>query len=249
MLVFRRYSSQQAETNQFSAPINVVTQDVALYRAYVGRQTISGGAALDVYVDDFNGTATSGTQRSAYDGVGVARVLPVLNIEQNETFIMTNGTLTCAAINNQGTIKASVGALNVTGNVTNSGDVFLSGSAVLVVTGSFVNNGLLDLINWSGPLPPNFINNGVLLDRTSVKMKDLTKNGNTMQVTIPGYTGHSYQLQRALTVSASGSDWQNVGAPANGTGTHGVGVMLQFEDPGSPLPQNAFYRIVVNALP
>ena len=81
MLVFRRYASQQAETNQFTAPVNVLDQDAALYRGYLGRKIVTAGSAIEVYVDDFNGLATAGTQRTAFDGLGVARVLNRVRIE------------------------------------------------------------------------------------------------------------------------------------------------------------------------
>ena len=74
LLVFRRYSCQQATAEQFAEPVTVLDDQQALYRAYVGRRTVGDGAAIEVFLDDFDGAATAGTQRSAYDGIGVARV-------------------------------------------------------------------------------------------------------------------------------------------------------------------------------
>jgi hypothetical protein len=77
MLVFRRHSSQQAETNAFIASVQCVVEDVALYRAYVGRMQLAAGSTITVFVDDFDGSTSSGAQRTAYHGIGVAPVVPV----------------------------------------------------------------------------------------------------------------------------------------------------------------------------
>lgn len=69
MLVFRGDSSQQAETKRFEGAVKVLDGPVALYRAYIGRQRVTNGSAIRVYLDDAAG-------RTAYDGLGVARVLP-----------------------------------------------------------------------------------------------------------------------------------------------------------------------------
>ena len=75
MLLFRRTSSQQAQAVQFDGSVTTLDSSVALYRAYVGRREVVGGAAIDVYIDDVAGSNPDGSQRTAYDGVGVAPVL------------------------------------------------------------------------------------------------------------------------------------------------------------------------------
>ena len=242
LMVFRRYSSPQAETNHFAAPLIVVEKDVALYRAYVGRRTVSASSAIDVYVDDFDGAATA-TRRTAYDGVAVSRVLPVLNVDSGELFVMTNGSTTWAAIRNNGSIILAQGNVTVTGNVTNFGDLMLSGNASLNLNGALVNFGLLDLINWQGTLPTNFINQGIVLDQTDVKIESFWRNGNETRLTILSYAGHDYQLQRAPDLT--NGVWENVGAEVSGTGLHGTGGLIEFVDPNALLEQTGFYRVLV----
>lgn len=47
--------------------------------------------------------------------------------------------------------------------LVNNGTMILSGNAGLIVDGWFTNNGTLDISGWSNSLPPNFVNNGVLI--------------------------------------------------------------------------------------
>lgn len=48
--------------------------------------------------------------------------------------------------------------------------LLLTGNAVLDITGTLTNTGVLDLISWTGTLPSGFINNGIVLDRSAVKI-------------------------------------------------------------------------------
>lgn len=52
----------------------------------------------------------------------------------------------------------------VAGDVVNSGTMRLTGDAGLTVDGAFTNNGVLDIATWNGSLPPDFVNNGTVLD-------------------------------------------------------------------------------------
>ena len=246
MLVIRRYSSQQCETNQLGTPANVLTNDVALYRAYVGRKVVTAGSALSVYVDDFDGAAVPGSQRTAYQGLGVARVLPILNIGPGQSFAMTNGTLTCAGLNNEGVLTAATGALIVTGNVTNTGDLRLSGQASLSVAGTLSNRGLLDVINWDGTLPAGLLNTGIVLDRSTLELS-IVSIGPGIRMTIPGYAGHTYQLQTASTLPCAPADWQNLGGLVFGTGEHGIPVPIQYEPTNALAAPFGYYRVSVAA--
>ena len=49
------------------------------------------------------------------------------------------------------------------GDVTNNGLMRFSGGAGISVSGAFVNNGVLDLIDANQTLPPGFVNNGIVL--------------------------------------------------------------------------------------
>jgi len=80
--LFRDNGAQQAEVVQFdSSDPEVVLSGAsssALYRAYVGRREVTGGAAIDVFVDDFvtstGAGGVAGANRTWYDGLGYALV-------------------------------------------------------------------------------------------------------------------------------------------------------------------------------
>ncbi len=164
-------------------------------------------------------------------------------ITANTVQINSGGTLTgCGTINgnllNNGTVVADGGAtLEISGNVTNNGAMqFINGSG-LAVTGTFANNGLLDLLTGAQTLPVNFINNGTVLLATNVVVTSFTKTSGTILLTIYGYDGHTYQLQRTATLNSA--NWQNVG-PAQ----DGQGAPLTFTD--TPGGGQNFYRVSVS---
>lgn len=74
MLAFRSRGSQMADPAQFEQIDTVTAQggDVQVYRVYVGRQTLAANGSIDVFVDDWS--TSKFTERTWYDGVGVARV-------------------------------------------------------------------------------------------------------------------------------------------------------------------------------
>jgi hypothetical protein len=86
--LFRDNGAQQADAAQFDsadpAIVLAAASDSALYRAYVGRQEVVGGAVIDVYIDDlvastgFGGTA--GANRTWYDGLGYALVTSLMSV-------------------------------------------------------------------------------------------------------------------------------------------------------------------------
>ncbi|MGH7941624.1 MAG: alpha-L-rhamnosidase C-terminal domain-containing protein, partial [Limisphaerales bacterium] len=112
------------------------------------------------------------------------------------------------------TIVSAGGILTVGGSVTNLGTVRLLGNAQLSVGGQFVNDGVLDIMTWNGSLPSNFINNGLVLDRSAIKIESSAIQGPAFSVTIMGYQGHTYQLQ--YSTSLSPASWTNVGPPQPG---------------------------------
>jgi hypothetical protein len=76
MLCFFRQSSQYAEASQFSNPVTVTGTGVQLYRIYIGRQIVSGGSSVVVYLDNYDSTFTGNKpSRTTYDGIGVASVI------------------------------------------------------------------------------------------------------------------------------------------------------------------------------
>jgi hypothetical protein len=77
MLCFNKQASQHAEASQFSGSVTVTGTGVQLYRVYIGRKEISGGASIDVYLDNYDSSYSGDVPtRTTYDGVGVALVIP-----------------------------------------------------------------------------------------------------------------------------------------------------------------------------
>ncbi len=150
-----------------------------------------------------------------------------------------SGTLTSSLqVQSGGTVDSTGGVLNITGNVTNSGTMRLTGGAALTVSGTFVNNGLLDIMTGTQTLPANFINNGIVLDSSAVRVATIGKTSTTFTVTIQGYAGHAYQLQSADTLSGP---WTDIGPAQSGTNSQ-----LTFQDSSSATAPRKFYRIRVN---
>ena len=71
MQLYRRNGSQQAEAAQFDAAETLAGGGLNLYRAYLGRVSVSGGSSVSAIIDDF---ATTTANRAMYDGLGYALV-------------------------------------------------------------------------------------------------------------------------------------------------------------------------------
>jgi hypothetical protein len=78
LIDFRRYGSQHAEADQFASieAVSANSNDLLLYRAYLGRTDVLGGTDIDVFIDDWS-TSVGGAIRTWYDGVGYALVTDV----------------------------------------------------------------------------------------------------------------------------------------------------------------------------
>jgi autotransporter-associated beta strand protein len=135
-------------------------------------------------------------------------------------------------------VATFAGTLEGTGSVTVNGTLRLVGDASLSFTGTFTNNGILDLMTWNGTLPTGFINNCIVLDRSKVRVNSFIRSGNTYTLGVTGYRGHVYQLQRSDDLSGP---WQNLGPSKPGTGAE-----LIFTDPADVLLAHRFYRIAVS---
>ena len=145
-----------------------------------------------------------------------------------------NGSVT---INAGGVATANSGTLTFNGNTINQGVVRMTGGATFINNGTFQNNGVIDVITGNFTPQPGFTNNGTILDKSLVKVKQLTKNGAGVIVTIDGYTGHTYQLQRSGSLSTD--TFTNVGSPVAGI----TGQPIQFADVFGA--SDGFYRVVV----
>jgi hypothetical protein len=139
----------------------------------------------------------------------------------------------------QGTLTiGSGGQLTVSGNITNSATLRLTGNAQLNVSGSLVNTGVLDIINWNGTLPPGFVNTGVVLDRSSVQVKACSFSNRVFSLTISGYQGHVYQLQRSASLNPA--VWTDIGSAQTGGGAD-----LLFSHTNSVGTNAGFYRLQI----
>ena len=148
-----------------------------------------------------------------------------------------NGTITGDLVN-QGTVNCN-GSLSVNGAVTNNGILRLTGGAPLSISGGLTNNGTLDLLTGAQALPANFVNNGIVLDSSLVRATDVSRSGASVTVTVRGFPGHSYRLQRSSAMSAP--SWADIGASQTATQNNQT---LAFTDSSAPAAQG-FYRIVV----
>lgn len=140
----------------------------------------------------------------------------------------------------RGTDHAAVfaGSLTGTGSLTVDGTLRLVGEATLNFTGPITNHGVLDLMTWNGTLPAGFVNHGIVLDRSRVRMNSCFKSGNAFTVKISGYLGHDYQLQRA---DDPAGPWLDLGPTQPGAGSE-----LIFTDSSGPVSPSRFYRIAVS---
>jgi autotransporter-associated beta strand protein len=161
--------------------------------------------------------------------------------------IASGGTLTgCGTINaslvNDGTIASgcgSPGKLVVNGNITNNGFMQFTAGTGLQNTGTFTNNGTLDLITGVQSLPANFVNNGTVFDSSSVKISQITSVGADIRIFINSVPGHSYQLQRRTSLTTG--TWTNVGSPLPGNGS-----ILTLAEVGGASGSQGFYRVLVS---
>ena len=130
------------------------------------------------------------------------------------------------------------GTLTGTGSLTVTGTLRLVGDASLAFSGPFTNNGILDITTWNGTLPAGFVNSGTVLDRSKVRVNSVVKSGNSITLTITGFSGHNYQLQRGDDLSGP---WQNTGPSQTGDNTP-----ITFTDQAGASTAHRFYRIAVS---
>ncbi len=158
----------------------------------------------------------------------------------NGTLDLGASSLTTTGLNiAQGTVSIGTGGgLNVSGNASNAGTLRLTGDASFSVSGAFTHTGVLDIMTWNETLPANFVNSGVVLDRSAVKLEAFSMNGRNFSLTIIGYEGHIYQLQRSDSLSPS--NWADLGAAQSGQGAN-----LVFNHNNQPNSIRGFYRVKV----
>ena len=132
------------------------------------------------------------------------------------------------------------GTLIANGGVVNNGTIRLERGAQIVAGngGTFTNNGTLDIMTGGFSAPTGFINNGLVIDSSVVRVKGVRMGGGVLSLTIDGYTGHSYQLQRSDSLVSPA--FADLGSPQSGT----TGAALIFTDQISSA--QGFYRVRVD---
>ena len=199
-----------------------------------------------------NTAVTNGQQFVIGDGLGAAtyHLMGGVHSFGNSLSVRANSYLTgCGTINGLvvvdvgGTVLADCGGTLTffKGTVTNNGIMRAINGSTLEFYAKLVNNGTVDVINGSTNFHLPFINNGTILDASSVVISQTSVSGNDVIVKIQSVAGHTYQMQ--ITPSLSPPTWADSG-PAQ-AGTDGV---LTFTDVGGATNQpSRLYRIEVTA--
>jgi autotransporter-associated beta strand protein len=207
-----------------------------------GSLTAGGNGASTTYSGNFSGSGSfvkTGTGTMILSGTN-NRSSGAITV--NGGVLELTGSLTSAkslTINSGDVFYLAGGSLSISGSVTNNGIFKVSGSpANFTQTGAFTNNGVLDLINSNGTLPPRFTNDGTVLYASSVVVQAAATSVSGFSVSIQSYVQHTYQLQS--TASLSPTSWTNVGAPQAGTGG-----TLVLTDPFATGTQG-IYRVLVS---
>ncbi len=190
----------------------------------VGPGSLAAGTALQL----------TGAGAAFVAGPG-SQTLASLAGAANTQVLLTN---TALIISSNDPVAIFAGNIAGTGSVTVNGTLRLVGNAQISFSGGFTNNGVLDIMTWNGALPAGFVNQGVVLDRSRVVIRFLANTNGQWAVSIDGYTGHNYQLQRC---DQLGGGWVNIGANQAGSGG-----TLQLADAINPAGASGFYRVLVN---
>ena len=210
-------------------------------------QAQQNGADSDTLIDDIRFTAAEagalpgGTRlaltgaSSAFDPGPATVTLDSLTGVAGSAVDLSGTSL---IITGNGHTATFAGSITGTGSLTNSGTLRLVGDAALDFTGPFINNGVLDIMTWTGTLPAGFINNGIVLDRSKVRVNSFLRSGDTFTLGVTVYSGHAYQLQRSDDLSGP---WQNLGSAQPGAGAE-----LIFADSADAVLPRRFYRIAVS---
>lgn len=126
------------------------------------------------------------------------------------------------------------------GSVVNNGIIRVTDGASLQVSGTFVNNGILDVMTGHQELPANFVNNGLLIDRSAVALHSFESTPDLFWLRVEGRTGHVYQAQCSETMEDA--TWTDTGDPVEGV----TGELQSLPVPLGPPGGSLFYRIKVS---
>lgn len=100
------------------------------------------------------------------------------------------------ALTNDGLVELSSGSFDISGAVTNNGYFRVKSPATFTASGGFINNGTLNLIGSTQPIPPGIVNNGLILtDRAPATITWTGAAGSAWDVqTSVNWTNASSQL-------------------------------------------------------
>jgi autotransporter-associated beta strand protein len=207
-----------------------------------GQCNVAAGATLELQ----SGALTVDSTNVAVGGklVGAGTITGDLNNDGSVTSSGGGTLVVTGDVVNGGSLTITAkSALQIDGTLVNVGTLLLTAGGRLTGSGVIENKGIIDMMTGSQQLPAHFVNNGIVLDSSRAAISGCSFSGDTFTVSVNGYTGHDYQLQR--TTSLQAPSWQNVGSPMPGTGAlAGAGVPLDLVDPAAPGAQS-FYRVVV----
>jgi len=166
----------------------------------------------------------------------------ILRLTDNAVLNITNGWLQIAdqllIQSNSTALITAPAALNVQSNLVNGGVLRLTGSAGLSIGEALTNNGLLDIMTWTGTLPSEFVNHGTVLDRSAIQFTSAAVEGTNFMASLHGFDGHDYQLQYQDAISDS--SWLDAGLSV--VGTNAPITFIHSTSTGSP---QRFYRVAV----
>ena len=232
--------SLTADYDGFAKPVSVTTTPGGLSMAV----TYNGSSTVPINPGSYSVSAVVTDPNHVGSASGTLLIRNGLTVVAAETRTLANETASYQSLLNDGTLVINGGSIQINGSAANHGILRLTGDAILNVTGSFTNTGVIDIINWSGTLPPGLVNSGTILDRSMIRVLSTQATGGQFTLTVPGFAGHLYQLESRTSFEVP---WATVGAPQAGTGTTATPPAISFS-PAIDGPRR-FYRVVVTPSP
>jgi hypothetical protein len=205
--------------------------------------TYGASATAPTDVGDYTVTATITDPNYSGTATQTFSITNLLTIATGQSFTVPQTTIPYQSLLNDGTLIVSSHPLQITGNAANNGILRLYGDAVLEISGTFTNSGVIDIINWNGTLPPGLVNTGTILDRSALRILSTGTSASHFTLSIPDLAGHLYQLE----TSNLTDPWTPLGPPVPGSGDPVNPPALQFT-PGLDGPAR-FYRVIVTPAP
>ena len=186
-------------------------------------------------------TVGSGSTTAIFEYASTAGLNRAVTVNSGSTFIYSSPTPYTGALTVlPGAVVIADGALDIANLTIPTGARLVArGGASLSAGMSLTVDGILDTFTWSGTLPASFVNNGLLLDRSALKLDSSTFTVSNAALTIHGYPGHGYQLQTSTSLLPD--SWSFIGNSEDGTDA-----LITFDGPIESEDPLTFYRILVN---